>query len=172
METRYADCATGGETERTPHHGVDWYEGYNGQKLRRLANEYNIRPHVKHREFAPRHKARNARLGSNFYHKQNVNETVDTAIKQKFGAFVRSRLWWKQSRELIINRVVHNLGRGLVDASKEGECQWVQEECVGEYRDFMQQKGTSVGVCSKLRRSPDAVTRHSHIDEETQSDAR
>mgnify|MGYP006278934951 FL=1 len=26
-----------------------------------------------------------------------MNETVNATIKQKFGAFVRSRLWWKRS---------------------------------------------------------------------------
>jgi len=37
-----------------------------------------------------------------------MNETVNAAIKQKFGAFVRSRLWWKQFRELVIKCLVHN----------------------------------------------------------------
>lgn len=51
-----------------------------------------------------------------------MNETVNAAIKQKFGAFVRSRLWWKQFRELVIKCVVHNLERSLTIAHKEGEC--------------------------------------------------
>ncbi len=42
-----------------------------------------------------------------------MNETVNAAIKQKFGAFVRSRRWWKQFRELVIKCVVLNIERGL-----------------------------------------------------------
>jgi len=50
------------------------------------------------------------------------SETVNAAIKQKFGAFVRSRLWWKQFRELVIKCVVHNVERGLDISQKECEC--------------------------------------------------
>jgi len=42
-----------------------------------------------------------------------MNETVNAAVKQKFGAFVRSRRWWKQFRELVINCVVHNVEPNL-----------------------------------------------------------
>lgn len=49
-----------------------------------------------------------------------MNETVNAAIKQKFGAFVRSRIWCKQFRELVIKRIVHNVERGL--AISYGEC--------------------------------------------------
>lgn len=31
-----------------------------------------------------------------------MNEIVNAVIKQKFGAFVRSRLWWEQFHELVI----------------------------------------------------------------------
>jgi len=43
-----------------------------------------------------------------------MNETVNAAIKQKFGAFVRSRLWWKQFRELVIKCLVHNQSEASV----------------------------------------------------------
>jgi IS5 family transposase len=76
--------------------------GYDDQKLRRLSHDHDIRPLIKHREFTPLHKAWNARLDSDLYHRRNMNETVNAAIKQEFGAFVRSRLWWKQFRELVI----------------------------------------------------------------------
>jgi len=98
-------------------------KGYDDQKLRRLARDHDIRPLIKHREFTPLHKAWNARLDNGLYHQRNMNETVNTTIKQKFGAFVRSRLWWKQFRELVIKCVVHNLERGLDSASEEGGCQ-------------------------------------------------
>ncbi|SEL78565.1 hypothetical protein SAMN04488691_10828 [Haloferax larsenii] len=84
-------------------------KGYDDQKLRLLARDHDIRPLIKHREFISLHKAWNARLDSNLYHRRNMNETVNAAIKQKFGAFVRSRRWWKQFRELVIKCVVYNL---------------------------------------------------------------
>jgi IS5 family transposase len=93
-------------------------KGYDDQKLRQLARNHDIRPLIKHREFTPLHKAWNARLDSGLYHRQNMNST----IKQKFGAFVRSRLWWKQFRELVIKCVVHNLELGLAISYEASEC--------------------------------------------------
>ena len=88
-------------------------KGYDDQKLRRLARDCDIRPLIKHREFSSLHKAWNARLDTDLYHQRNMNETVNAAIKQKFGAFVRSRVWWKQFRELVIKCVVHNIEREI-----------------------------------------------------------
>jgi len=95
---------------------------YDDQKLRRLARNHNIRPLIKHREFTPLHKAWNARLDNDLYHRRTMNETVNAAIKQKFGAFVRSRLWWKQFRELVIKCIVHNLERSLAISEEEYDC--------------------------------------------------
>jgi IS5 family transposase len=97
-------------------------KGYDDQKLRRLSHDHDIRPLIKHREFTPLHKAWNARLDSDLYHRRNMNETVNAAIKQKFGAFVRSRLWWKQFRELVIKCIVHNLERSLAISHEGGDC--------------------------------------------------
>jgi hypothetical protein len=51
-----------------------------------------------------------------------MNETVNAAIKQKFSAFVRARLWWKQFRELVIKCIVHNLERSLSISEEECDC--------------------------------------------------
>ena len=67
-------------------------KGYDDQKLRRLACDHDVRPLIKHREFSSLHKAWNTRLDTDLYHQRNMNETVNAAIKQKFGAFVRSRV--------------------------------------------------------------------------------
>lgn len=88
-------------------------KGYGDQKLRRLAHEHDVRPLIKHREFTSLHKAWNTRLDTTLYNRRNTNETVNAAIKQKFGAFVYSRLWWKQFRELVLKCVVHNLELAL-----------------------------------------------------------
>jgi Transposase and inactivated derivatives, IS5 family len=68
-------------------------KGYDHQKLPRLAHDHDIRPLIKHREFTSLHKAGNARLDSDLSHRRNMDETVNAAIKQKFGAFVRFRRW-------------------------------------------------------------------------------
>jgi len=97
-------------------------KGYDDQTLRQLARDRDIRPLIKHRQFTPLHKAWNARLDSDLYHRRNMNETVNAAIKQGFGTFVRSRLWWKQFRELVIKCIVHNLERSLAISHQECDC--------------------------------------------------
>ena len=99
-------------------------KGYDDQKLRRLAGNHDIRPLIRHREFTSLHKAWNARLDSELYDQLNINETVNAAIKQKFGAFVRSRLWWKQFRELVIKCVIHNVERSLAISHEECQCSY------------------------------------------------
>jgi IS5 family transposase len=93
-------------------------KGYDDQKLRQLAFNHDVRPLIKHREFTPLHKAWDAGLDSDLYHQRNMNETVNTAIKQKFGAFVRSRVWWKQFRELAIKCVVYNIETALANSHR------------------------------------------------------
>src|SRR6056297_1423968 len=88
-------------------------KGYDDQKIRRLAHEYEARPLIKHREFTPIHKAWNARLDAELYGQRSQSETVNSTLKRKYGAFVRSRRWWKQFRELALACIVHNLDRTL-----------------------------------------------------------
>ena len=56
---------------------------------------------------------------NNLYHRRNMNETVNAAIKRKFAAFVRSRVWWKQFREPVIKCAVHNVERTLAVSHEE-----------------------------------------------------
>lgn len=51
-----------------------------------------------------------------------MNEAVNAAIEQKFGAFVRSRPWWKQFRGFVIKSVVQNPERSLAISHEDGEC--------------------------------------------------
>jgi IS5 family transposase len=88
-------------------------KGYDDQKLRRIDREHSVRPLIKHCEFTPLHKAWNERMDADLYHQRNMNETVNAAIKQKYGAFVRSRVWWKQFRKLVLKCVVHDLELAL-----------------------------------------------------------
>ncbi|MDB2253100.1 IS5 family transposase [Halorubrum ezzemoulense] len=88
-------------------------KGYDNQQIRALARDTGVRPLIKHREFSSLHKAWNARLDDDLYGQRSQNETVNSRLKRKYGAFVRSRCWWKQFRELAINCLAHNLDRSL-----------------------------------------------------------
>jgi len=88
-------------------------KGYDDQKVRALSRETGIRPLIKHREFSSLHKAWNARLDANLYGQHSQNETVNSRLKRKYGAFVRPRLWWKQFRELVVSCLTHNIDKAL-----------------------------------------------------------
>ncbi|WP_225336197.1 IS5 family transposase [Halomicrobium urmianum] len=89
------------------------YKGYDDQQIRALAREDGIRPLIKHREFSSLHKAWNARLDDDLYGQRSQNETVNSRLKRKYGAFIRSRRWWKQFRELVVGCLTHNLEKAL-----------------------------------------------------------
>ncbi|MDB2238761.1 IS5 family transposase [Halorubrum ezzemoulense] len=88
-------------------------KGYDDQKIRRLARQQKVRPLIKHREFTLLHKVWNAQLNADLYGQWSQSETVNSTLRRKNGAFVRSRRWWKQFCELTIACLVHNVGRSL-----------------------------------------------------------
>ena len=88
-------------------------KGYDDQKIRALARGTGVRPLIKHRKFSSLHKVWNARLDANLYGQRSQNETVNSRLKRKYGAFVRSRHWWKQFRELIVGCLAHNIDKTL-----------------------------------------------------------
>ncbi len=65
-------------------------KGYNDQKVCALARDEDVRPLIKHQEFSSLHKAWNARLDADLYGQRSQNETVNSRLKRKHGAFVRS----------------------------------------------------------------------------------
>ena len=88
-------------------------KGYDDQEIRTLARETGVRPLIKHREFSSLHKAWNARLDTDLYGQRSQNETVNSRIKRKYGAFARSRHWWKQCREPAVGCLTHNIDKTL-----------------------------------------------------------
>nr|WP_206335655.1 IS5 family transposase [Natronolimnobius sp. AArcel1] len=88
-------------------------KGYDDQQIRRMARENGVRPLIKHREFSSLQKAWNARLETELCGQQSQSETVNSRLKRKYVAFVRSRRWWKQFRELALACIVHNLDRAI-----------------------------------------------------------
>jgi len=77
-------------------------KGHDNQKIRRLARQHEVRPLIKNCEFAMLHKVWNTRLDTDLYGQQSQSETAKLTLKRKYGAFVRSRRWWKQFCELTI----------------------------------------------------------------------
>jgi IS5 family transposase len=88
-------------------------KGYDDQKIRTLAREDGVRPVIKHRGFSSLHKAWNVRLDADIHGQRSQNETVNSRLKRKYGAFVRSRRWWKQFRELVVGCLTHNIDKTL-----------------------------------------------------------
>ncbi len=83
------------------------------QQIRAIARKNGIRPLIKHREFPLLQNAWNARLDTERYAQRSQSETVNFRLERKYGAFVRSRRWWKQFRELALVCIVHNLDRAI-----------------------------------------------------------
>jgi IS5 family transposase len=88
-------------------------KGYDDQQIRMMARENGIRPLIKYREFSSLQKAWNARLDTELYSQRSQSEAVNSRLKRKYGAFVRSRRWWKQFHELTLACIVHNLDRAI-----------------------------------------------------------
>jgi len=84
-------------------------KGYDDQSFRDQLRDDNIRPLIRHCESSPIHYAANARMNDEDYHKRSNNESVFSAIKRKYGDRLRSRVWYRQFRELILKMVVHNI---------------------------------------------------------------
>jgi IS5 family transposase len=70
-------------------------KGYDDQQIRAMARENEIRPLSKHCEFSSLQKGWNARLDTELYDQRSQSETVNSRLKRKYGAFVRSRCWCK-----------------------------------------------------------------------------
>ena len=87
--------------------------GYDDQEIRALAREEEMRPLLKHREFSSFHKVWNARIDADVYSQRSQNETVNSSLKRRYGAFVRSRYWWTRFRELALGCLIHNLDQSI-----------------------------------------------------------
>jgi len=83
--------------------------GDDDQQIRAMARENGIRLLIKHHEFTSLQQAWNARLESKLYRQRSQNETVNSRLKRKYDAFVRSRRRWKTFRGLVLSYIVHNI---------------------------------------------------------------
>jgi hypothetical protein len=73
---------------------------------------------IKRREFKFWDKGANVRIDSKLYSRRSLLETINSMVKRKYGSWVRSRVWYRQFREIVVRYVVHNLEL----APKAGAC--------------------------------------------------
>jgi len=85
--------------------------GYDDGMLRAMLRGVKVRPLIKHREFKPYDKAANARIDKGLYHKRSLLESVNSAVKRKYGSWVRSRAWGRQFREIVVKHFIYNIDR-------------------------------------------------------------
>jgi IS5 family transposase len=90
-------------------------KGYDDQSFRDQLRANNIRPLIRHCESSSIHKAANARMKDEDYHQRSNSESVFSAIKRKYVDRLRSRIWYRQFRELILKMVVHNIDQFVKD---------------------------------------------------------
>ena len=53
------------------------------------------------------------RLVTDLYGQRSQSETVNSTLKRKYGAFVQSRRWRKQFRELTVACFIHDIDPSL-----------------------------------------------------------
>ncbi len=88
-------------------------KGYDDRSFRSWLRSWGKRPLIQHREFAPYDKAANARMDPELYHRRSLVETVISVLKRTLGTAVRSRVWWRQFRELVAMCLVYNVERAV-----------------------------------------------------------
>jgi len=84
-------------------------KGYDSDKLREFLRQNGVRPVIRHREFTSLDAAHNARIDDDIYHQRPIVESVFHAMKQRFGATLRARIWFGQFRELVLKAAILNI---------------------------------------------------------------
>jgi IS5 family transposase len=111
QDTQIAPGLTGKNRDRFEVLSAD--KGYDDRSYRSWLCSWGKRPLIKHREFAPYDKAANVRMDPKLYHRRSLVETVISVLKRKYGSAVRSRVWWRQFRELVAMCLVYNIERAV-----------------------------------------------------------
>ena len=88
-------------------------KGYDDRSYREWLRNRGKRPLIRHRGFKPHDKGANARMDQELYHRRSLVETVISVLKRRYGSGVRSRVWWRQFRELVALCLVYNLERAV-----------------------------------------------------------
>jgi len=84
-------------------------KGYDWKKLRDELRSSGVRPLIRHREFTHLDKAHNSRMNNDDYNQRWMSETAFSSIKRTLGDGLRSRLWYREFREMILKAAVYNI---------------------------------------------------------------
>jgi transposase len=88
-------------------------KGYDAESIRRVLHRKGKQALIKHREFKASCKEENQAICKALYDKRNIIESIISAIKRKYGAYIRSRYWGRQFREIIAKHFLYNLERAI-----------------------------------------------------------
>lgn len=132
--TLLTDCQTGAildihcTTSRTHDTQIGWQvltrnlgriqtitadKGYDWDDLRSMLRNHDVRPVIKHREFASLDKAHNARISDETYHRRSLVESSFSVLKRRYGDRLSARSWYCQFRELALKAAVKNIDTGI-----------------------------------------------------------
>ena len=81
-------------------------KGYDWKTLRDELRSRGVRPLIKHREFTHLDKAHNSRMNDDDYNQRWMSETSFSSIKRTLDDGLRSRLWYREFREIILKAAV------------------------------------------------------------------
>ena len=88
-------------------------KGYDDNGIREALKSVGITPVIPYREQTVLDKLANSKLDTKTYHKRSLNETVNSAIKRKYGEELVSRKWRNQQKEVYMLCILHNIERQL-----------------------------------------------------------
>jgi len=94
--------------KRNPHKIVSLAgdKGYDSKKLRDELHSRGVHPLLKHREFTHLDKAHDSRMNDDDYNQRWMSETAFSPIKRTLDDGLRSRLWYREFREMIFKAAV------------------------------------------------------------------
>lgn len=84
-------------------------KGYDALFLRDILREHDVGPMIKQREFGSIQKAHNAQLDEDIYNRWQISEAVFRVFGQRYSSSLKSRLWYRQFREITIKAAVKNV---------------------------------------------------------------
>ncbi|WP_265112520.1 IS5 family transposase [Halosolutus halophilus] len=88
-------------------------KSYDWDALRHKLRNAGIRPVITHREFYGLDKAHNARHDENVYRRRSIVEATFFALTHRFGETLRTRTWFGQFRELVLEAAVRNIEQAV-----------------------------------------------------------
>ena len=84
-------------------------KGFDDTAFRDELRERGVRPLIRHRLFTRIDHAHNARIDAVLYGQRWMSETAFSTTKRSLGSAARSRVWYREFREVVLLFAVHNI---------------------------------------------------------------